>query len=1057
MTIIVVVGIVAAVKRTGGSSGKITSGNRAPPQAPIGAYTLEQQSTITAISAKTKVFKHKKSGMSVLSIVPDDATQDAVFGINFRTKLEDDSGIAYVVHKALQDGSQNFPIKDPFNQLARGSLQTHMENWVDKDRSAFVYASRNKVDFRNGVKVYLDGIFKPRLMADDQNWIFRQEAWRLVRVGGGKIALSGNAINEAKAAQMNPDSAHEDYVYRTIFKGHPYEYMQKGDFRDIVTLTRTKMKDYYSKYYHPSNGQALCFGPQDFVTECMNLLEPYLSEFDANDHIRKSTEVGWVNLDSIQSIKDSVAYASYQDSNDYRLAVSYVLNDQPIDARTKMAWFIIEDLLLGSSAALIPREIADSSLGDDAIGGLQSHLRQWVLTVGVAGVPTEDKVEMARIQLQKRIVNAAENGFDDEAMKGTLNKLEMRFRDQSADGVPRGVKVFKDVLTAWNYDDDPRKPLAYSETFAELKKEIEEEGQGFLLGLMTRSLVDNSHTLKTELYPSSKLLQLYNGQEQTWLESLNEKLSVEKGKQILAESDELVDIQKQPDSREVLESISYLTVKDLRALNFEVPNKVIRDLYDSGLTMLEHEIQHSNGIAYVDFSIDISNMDFDDVTLLPLFCQLLLKGGTQTKSGTQIQHQIDAATGGLTVAPLVDEIVDVGPDGGYLVPSAENMVTKIVVRSSCIAQSGCLPMFNLIKQILYDSDVRNKDAAIEILKKMIDDMEDDLQINPQKYTTYRIQSQYGLPGFIGEQWKGVTQLLNLRRALVQARDDWTTLANRMIKMADAMRRGPRNGMALSLTGDKNSLKGIGSGLEVFCKEVLPIPTQSTPFPDFATTTHPWYQKGLKRMTDEINAEGTNEAFITPTRLNSVAKGGILFDAGEAIRGYHEVVLQYIGGYFLYNELHFGQGASNAKAVVDIDTGSVVYQSTRDPNIATTLDIYDQGVNFVIRELDGQPSLPPEAEGAIIGAIGALDGSALQPSEIGYRALVQYLRQETKESRQKFREEILGATVSDMLSMTDRLGSWGKPSIAVITNQDQYDQAVNSGLELSTCDVTGLVC
>lgn len=534
-------------------------------------------------------------------------------------------------------------------------------------------------------------------------------------------------------------------------------------------------------------------------------------------------------------------------------------------------------------------------------------------------------------------------------------------------------------------------------------------------------------------------------------------MSVEKAKQILAETDELVQIQGRADSREVLETISYLTISDLRAMNFEIPTKKHDNIFDSGMPMLEQEVPHSNGIAYVDFAVDISNMDFDDVVLLPLFCHLLIQGGNQMETGVDIQREIDGQTGGLTIEPIVEEIMDIGSDGGYVVPTGQHMVTKIIVRTSCLAETGCLGMFNLIRNVIYDSNVQNQAKSIEILKKLIDDMEDDIQLHAEKYTTYRIQSQYGLAGFIREQWQGMTQLLNLRRALAEAQTNWDALSRRLILMADGMRRGPRNGMMISLTGDKASISAVSTGVKSFFKDILPLPTQSTLFPDFGATQHPWYTKGNKRMTDEITAEGQNEAFLTPTRLNSVAKGGLLFDPGEPIRGYDLVVLQYIGGYFLFNELRFGQGASDAKAVVDIDTGSVVYQSNQDPNIGATLDIYDQGVNFVLTELGGKSSLPPEAEGAVIGAIGQLDGTAIQPSEIGYTSLVQHLKQDTKASRQKFRDEILGATVPQFLSMADRLGAWGKPSVAVITNKDQYDKAVADGLTLTTCDITGLAC
>ncbi len=190
MATILIIGIVAMAKNSGSGATRKPASS-APPQAPKDAYVIESQYAVPEIKANVQVMKHAKSGLQFLSILPDDLTQDAVFGISFRTKADDNSGIAYVVQKALQDGSETYPVKDPFNQLERGSLRTYMESWVEKDRSVFVYASRNKVDFRNGVRVYLDGIFKPNFMKENFGWIFRQEGWRLTRVGDGKIGLSG--------------------------------------------------------------------------------------------------------------------------------------------------------------------------------------------------------------------------------------------------------------------------------------------------------------------------------------------------------------------------------------------------------------------------------------------------------------------------------------------------------------------------------------------------------------------------------------------------------------------------------------------------------------------------------------------------------------------------------------------------------------------------------------------------------------------------------------------------------------------------------------------------
>jgi Zn-dependent M16 (insulinase) family peptidase len=551
-------------------------------------------------------------------------------------------------------------------------------------------------------------------------------------------------------------------------------------------------------------------------------------------------------------------------------------------------------------------------------------------------------------------------------------------------------------------------------------------------------------------------LRLCSQQEQAWLDNLDDFVTKEQGLQMLRETADLKKKQKDDDSPELLEKLPRLEIADINPNSFEIPTKVEHDIFDSGVTMITQELASTDGVAYIDFAIDMSNMDFDDVVLLPLFCNLLWQGGTASQDGVEFQLNIERETGGVSVYPFIEEIIETNMDG-YVVPDGKHLESKIIISTSTLAAKGGMAMFTLLKQLLWDSNVQNEMVVIEILKRMIDDMEDDIQSRGHVYTTLRIHSQYGLPGFVNEQWKGITQLLNLRRALAMANDDFATLSRRLILMADAMRRGNRNGMLLSVTGDTQAIKDIAAGIEIFVKDTLPVATQTSLFPDFSKVEHPWVETGTKRMTDEIDAEAANEAFLVPTRINTVAKGGVLFDQGESIHGADMVIMQFLGGYFLYDELRFGLGAAEAWAVLDIDTGSVVYQSDRDPHIVETLAVYEKAASWLWEQVDGLDSLPVEAEGAVIGAIGSMDGTALQPYRAGFISMSRYLKKDSKGSRQLWRDQVLGAKVSDVLAMVERLGAWGKPTIAVVTNQKLYDEALDAGLNLTICDTTGYEC
>jgi Zn-dependent M16 (insulinase) family peptidase len=545
--------------------------------------------------------------------------------------------------------------------------------------------------------------------------------------------------------------------------------------------------------------------------------------------------------------------------------------------------------------------------------------------------------------------------------------------------------------------------------------------------------------------------------ETNWLDHLDDVVTKEEGLQLLRETNELHQIQAKEDTEEELSLIPRLDISDLNATMYQLPIKVDEDIFDSGLTLLEHTIPNSNGVAYFDFVIDISNIDFDDIVLLPLFCQMLMRGGTDQKTDVQFQREIDTSTGGMTVYPIIDEVLETDGNDGYIVPDGKHLVSKVAVRTSCVANTGCLAVFTLIRQLLFNSKVDNHGRAIEVLEKMIDDMEDDIQVNGHVYTTQRINSRYSLPGFFAEQWKGVTQLFNLRRSLAQARADFPVLGNRMVLMHDAMKRGNRNGMLLSVTGDHQAIKDISASIEIFVKDLLPPSAQVSKFPDFGKAEHPWVTKGLHRMEEELKVTSANEAFIVPTRINHVGRGGVLYDQGERITGSDAVGLHLLSGYYLYDKVRFSLGASQAWAVLDADSGSVIYQSENDPNIAPTLDAYDAGVTWLFKQVDGRDTLSAEGRGAVVGMIGVIDGSEDQPSQVGFDSLLQYLRQDKPEYRQKWRDEVMGATPQHIKAMAERLGAWAQESIVVVTDELHLNRALDAGLNFTTCSYSGQAC
>lgn len=242
------------------------------------------------------------------------------------------------------------------------------------------------------------------------------------------ILCRRNAFMNAKVAQMEPHEVMVSQIYQNLFADHVYSNKPKGEASEVVTLTYQEVIAYYNAYYHPSNGQAFCYGQQEYISSCLDALEPVLDEYEASAEIRKHSEVDWQDMTKIDQEKKQIGYPSYAEDVDFRAVVAWVLNDEPMDLRTEVAWHLINQLLVGSSTSPIPKAIVDADLGDDVIGYFENGLQQWVMALGVSGIETNDKVDIAREAIIGKLTSIVSNGFPSETLAAALNKMEFKVR-----------------------------------------------------------------------------------------------------------------------------------------------------------------------------------------------------------------------------------------------------------------------------------------------------------------------------------------------------------------------------------------------------------------------------------------------------------------------------------------------------------------------------------------------------------------------------------------------------------------------------------------------------
>ena len=526
---------------------------------------------------------------------------------------------------------------------------------------------------------------------------------------------------------------------------------------------------------------------------------------------------------------------------------------------------------------------------------------------------------------------------------------------------------------------------------------------------------------------------------------------------MLDEADALAEVQVKEETPELLATIPSVTVADLEKKEYEPPILVSEDREGTGVTVVLHEVPSSFGIIYVDFGVDISALDFDDIILLPLFARLIVDGGTHDYDDMKIAREIGKHTGGIDSEILVHPILSPNATTQYEIPSGDNFNAKLFLHGSA-SKDKSESLLALLSQIMFEARLDNQDRALGILRDIIANLERKLSAGGTQYSDSRIYARYTPSNFIEELYGGVTSIPKFHSILETAENDWSTLLARLQKMKDTIIKSDRKGMILNLTGEKSVLKHCGPIASHFLAKQLPERSSGSPLPDFATERHPWLEQAKKLMaeTSPIRNEGKTyfaekmnlvkvvhdnmqahpvwplpfvPGIVSSAQVNFVGAGGPFYNPGEDFSGGTAVVTQFVEFNDFMLQIRERRGAYGAFASLDKWTGLLVFMSYRDPNLGETLQVYESVPSYLIEVMQNAATAIPLINSAIIGTIGSLDGPAPQPNTAGWISLLRWLSGSTPKMRQQFRDDILATSNNDFLEYAKRFDSWN-PTLAI---------------------------
>ena len=931
-------------------------------------FELLREETVTELNAKAYLYRHRKTGAELLSVVNDDENKS--FSIAFATPPEDSTGLPHIMEHSVLCGSRKYPVKEPFVELLKSSLASFVNASTYPDKTIYPLASTNLQDYYNLLDVYLDAVFYPRLTPST----LQQEGWHYeLDDASGEMLYKGVVFNEMKGNYSSGDGVASSRSMETLLPDTIYGVDSGGDPKDIPNLTWAQFSAFHKRFYHPSNARIWMSGDDD-PQRRLEILDGWLSAFERAD--AKADIPLQPRFDAPRRL--AMGYDAGDENEDSPRAFVIVnwLTDETLNPEAMMALTMLEYILVSTPASPLRQALLASGLGEDLAGdGFVDAIRQSMFGVGLKNARAADAgaIEDLILGALRRL---ADDGIDQDMVDAALNTIEFRLREMNTGRYPRGLAMSVAALSTWLYGGDPLASLRYEGPIAMVKAALA-RGERYFESLIRTRLLDNPHRVTLLLRPDPTLRAREDAAESDRLAKARAAMTQSEVDAVIANTHGLRARQAAPDSPEALATIPALKPEDLERAIRQVPGE-LRDL--DGTTLFHHDL-FTNGIAYVDLAFDAAALAPEDVPFLGLLGRILLEMGTATEDYTTLARRIRRLTGGITSTGFHGV-----PRGGQRAQS------RSILRAKATTERAG-PLFEILRDILLSARTDNRERLRQIVIEEKARLEGNLLPSGHGYVLSRLGAQYSPADWVAEQASGFAGLAFLRDLANQIDTDWPRVQARVEAVKTAVIN--RSGLILNVTLDAQRWTSIQPLAEAF---LASLPSQAGVRP------RPRYT--LPRV---------NEAFSLPSQVNYVGKAARLYDHGYALHGSAMVASKYLRTTHLWERVRVMGGAYGGMCRFDPLSGVFTYVSYRDPNLLGTLANYDASGAF-LREQEVSAS---EVGRTIVGVIGELDAYLL-PDARGFTALQRHLLNQTPEYRQKLRDEVLSTTARDLIQFADAL-------------------------------------
>jgi len=953
----------------------------------LDAYRVVEHKTIEEMQSEGIVLEHKKTKARLFLVSNDD--ENKVFCIGFRTPPDNDCGLPHILEHSVLCGSDKFPLKDPFVELVKGSLNTFLNAMTYPDKTVYPVASCNDKDFHNLMDVYMDAVLHPNIYKEEK--IFRQEGWHYeLESKDAPLIYNGVVYNEMKGAYSSPESILDSVTQKTLFPDTCYGKDSGGDPVHIPELSYEKFLDFHKTYYHPSNSYIYLYGDMDMAEKLTWLDEEYLSHYEERPVDSRIREQKAFEAPVEREFSYSITEGESEGDATY-LSVNTVVGDD-LDPKLYVAFQILEYTLLDAPGAPLKQALIDAGIGKDVMGGYENGILQPYFSVIAKDANKEQKGEFLAI-VKGTLRKLADQGINRKSLLAGMNYFEFKYREADYGSAPKGLMYGLQCLDSWLYDGDPMTHLCYQETFDFLKKEVE---NGYFEQLIRDYLLDNPFEAVIVVAPEKNLTAKEDEKLAKKLADYKASLSEEELEALVTATRELKEYQDTPSTPEVLAKIPLLRREDIekKAETFFWTEKE-----EAGIKVLHHNF-FTSGIGYLKVLFNTEVLPQEDLPYAGLLKSVLGSISTEHYSYSDLTSEIHLNSGGVDFSVTsYPDLADPERFTGAFVASIRVLYDKL--------DFG----FTMLEEILNHSVFTDEKRLGEVIQETRSRAKMKLENAGHNTAVSRATSYFSATAYYNELTGGTAYY----HFLEQLEKDYAEKKGEIIARLQEVSKKlfTRVNMLVNYTADDKGYEKLPETLKLLADKLPQGSGEKHAF------SHP--------------VKNLNEGLKTSAQVDYVARCGNFRSAGLEYTGALKILQVILSYDYLWLNIRVKGGAYGCMSGFG-RSGEGYLVSYRDPNLKETNEIYE-GIPAYLEAFD-----PDERDMTkyVIGTISNLD-APLTPSVKGSRGLSAYLSGVTEEMMQTERDQILGATKEDIRALAAQVRAvLSTGSFCVVGNEEKIE-------------------